>query len=438
MKNAKKLLAIVAAGAALVSMTACGSSNGGSGKSGSKAESGTLSVAWWGNQDRNARQAKVNQAFEAAHKDVKVQGQFFEWNDYWKKLSTQVAGHQMPDVIAMDYSYLKQYVDNGQLLELDKYISDGTIKTAGISKDVLASGQMKGKQYAISLGSSSPAMIYNKTVLDKAGLTMPQSLTLDEFEKMSKTVYEKTGYKTNFRYYEASELLEYVLRGEGKTLFKDKELGVSASELKPYFQVYQNGIDQGWHLSPTLFTEIQTGSVEQDPVVYGTSPDRQSWVSFKFTSQLPAMQKVAKDQDLELAPWPSANLKKANYVKPGMFYAISKTCKNPDLAAKYIDFYTNNDEAVKDMLTDRGLPIAEHSLKTVTPMLSADEQKVVKFLQDVVIPNSSKINPPSPSAATTVNTQTLPQVEEALLYKKTDATAAAKQFHDEANDALKR
>lgn len=437
MKNTRRLLAIATIGATLISMAACGGGSNSS-KSEDKADTGELTVAWWGNQDRNARQAKVNKAFEAANKGVKVKGSFFEWNDYWKKLSTQVAGKQMPDVIAMDYSYLQQYVENGQLQELDSYMSDGTINTKNIDKNVLNSGKMNGKYYALSLGSSSPALIYNKKILDQAGLTMPKSLTLDEFEKMSKTIYEKTGYKTNFRYYEASEMLEYMLRGEGKILFKDKKLGVDAAELKPYFKVYQDGIDQGWHLGPEVFTEIQTGSVEQDPLVYGSDPGRRSWVSMKFTSQLTALQKVDKDADLELAPWPSSNLKKANYVKPGMFYAISKTCKHPKLAAKFIDFYTNNDKAVEAMLTDRGLPISSKSLKTITPMLSPEEKKVVTFMNDVVIPQSSTINPPSPAAAATVNTQTLPQVEEALLYKKIDAQAAAKQFEEEANASLSR
>lgn len=435
MKNTRKLLAIATIGATLISMAACG---GGSKGGDSSADSGELSVAWWGNQDRNARQAKVNKAFEKANKGVKVKGSFFEWNDYWKKLSTQVAGKQMPDVVAMDYSYLQQYVENGQLQALDDYISDGTIKTKGIDKNVLNSGKMNGKTYALSLGSSSPALIYNKKVLDQAGLTMPKSMTLDEFEKMSKTICEKTGYKTNFRYYEASELLEYVLRGEGKTLFKSKKLGVDAADLKPYFKVYQDGIDQGWHLGPDVFTEIQTGSVEQDPLVYGNDPGRRSWVSMKFTSQLTALQKVNKDADLELAPWPSSNLKKANYVKPGMFFSISKSCKNPKLAAKYIDFYTNNEQAVKAMLTDRGLPIASESLKAITPMLSPEEKKVITFMNDVVIPQSSAINPPSPASAATVNTQTLPQIEEALLYRKINAEGAAKQFEDEANSSLSR
>lgn len=435
MKNTRKLLAIATIGATLISMAACG---GGSKGGDSSADSGELSVAWWGNQDRNARQAKVNKAFEEANKGVKVKGSFFEWNDYWKKLSTQVAGKQMPDVVAMDYSYLQQYVENGQLQALDDYISDGTIKTKGIDKNVLNSGKMNGKTYALSLGSSSPALIYNKKVLDQAGLTMPKSMTLDEFEKMSKTVCEKTGYKTNFRYYEASELLEYVLRGEGKTLFKSKKLGVDAADLKPYFKVYQDGIDQGWHLGPDVFTEIQTGSVEQDPLVYGNDPGRRSWVSMKFTSQLTALQKVNKDADLELAPWPSSNLKKANYVKPGMFFSISKSCKNPKLAAEYIDFYTNNEQAVKAMLTDRGLPIASESLKAITPMLSPEEKKVITFMNDVVIPQSSAINPPSPASAATVNTQTLPQIEEALLYRKINAEGAAKQFEDEANSSLSR
>lgn len=430
MRNVKKVLAGVTAIAALFSMAACG----GSGDSES-ADSNKLTVAWWGNQDRNERQDKVNKAFEAANEGVTVEGQFSEWDDYWKKLQTSAASNDMPDVIAMDYSYLQQYVDNNLIIPLDEYVDSGTIKTDGIDDTVLASGTMDDKLYALSTGSSAPAMIYNKTVLDKAGIEMPESLTLDEFEAMAKKVYEKTGYKTNFRYYEASELLEYVLRGEGKTLFDSDKLGVDASDVEPYFKVYQDGIEQGWHVAPEVFTEVKAGSVEQDPLVYGDDPASKSWVSFKFTSQMPAMQAVTED-DLALAPYPSADLKKADYVKPGQFFAITKSCKNPELAAKYIDYYTNNTDAVKAMGTDRGLPVASASLEAITNDLEDDEKEVVDFMNNVVIPNASAINPPAPTAAATVNTETLPTVEEDLLYKKIKATDAAKRFVQESNEAL--
>ena len=47
---------------------------------------------------------------------------------------------KMPDVLQMDMSYIKQYVDKGQLLDLTPYIEDGTLDTTNISEDVVNMG----------------------------------------------------------------------------------------------------------------------------------------------------------------------------------------------------------------------------------------------------------------------------------------------------------
>ena len=430
MKNMKKILAGTTAIAALVSMAACGSSNGSSGDS----ESKNLTIAWWGNQDRNEKQDKVNKAFEAANEGVTIDGQPSEWGDYWQKLSTAAAGDSMPDIIAMDYSYINEYVDNGLIIPIDEYVKDGTIDTSNIDDSVLKSGQVDGKQYLISAGSSARAMIYNKTLLDSVGLTVPDEMTLDEFEKLAKEVYEKTGVKTNFRYYEAAELLEYVMRGEGKVLYEEDGLGVNAKDVEPYFQVYEDGIKEGWHISPEVFTEIKVGSTDQDPLVYGSDPSSKSWVSFKGSAQMLSLQSLT-DDDLALAPWPASDVKKADYIQPGQFWAISKSCKNPKLAAEFINYYTNNEDAVRAMLTDRGVPINSKMLEAVSDDLTDDDKEVAAFLSDVVSPNSSPMNPPSPAAASTINTETLPSIEENILYGKTTAKDAAKQFIEEGNAA---
>lgn len=439
MKTTKKIVAIAAAAATMFSMAACGSSNNnGSSDGGSK----TLTVAWWGNQSRNDKMTELDKAFEAANAGVTVNGQASQWNDYWTKLATNAAGRAMPDVIAMDYSYLQQYVDNGQLEPLDEYIANGTIKTDGIDKGVLASGQLEGKQYAISSGSSSPAMLVNQTVLDKAGITLPEHMTVDEFKDIAKQVYEKTGYKTNFRYYDGADLLEYTLRGEGKVLYgnNDGKLGVTAADVQPYFEVYEQGVKEGWHLDSGVFSSIDASSVEQDPLVYGTDPGSRSWVSFKFATQLGAFQKAASGNDnpqIKLYPWPAADVSKAGYIKPGQFWAISKTSKNKELAAKYINWYTNEEQPVKIMGSDRGLPVNNNMLEKIKGDLSESDQAAVEFLTKEVTPNSSPINPPAPAGASEVaGKDVIGTIEESVLMGKMSSADAATQFVDLANEAL--
>ena len=136
----KKFIAAAMAGTMALSLAACGGSSASTGEStaaststdtaassaaGTSAASGSMSVAWWGNQTRNERTQQVLDAYGEAN-GISFDGQFAEWSDYWNKLATASAGHTLPDVVQMDYSYLQQYVSNGLLVDLTPYVEDGT------------------------------------------------------------------------------------------------------------------------------------------------------------------------------------------------------------------------------------------------------------------------------------------------------------------------
>lgn len=422
--------------ATLFLLSACGSAS----KSGEETTN-KLTISWWGNQQRNERTNKINDIFGKKN-NITIDGQFSEMGDYFQKLSTAAAGKTLPDIMQTGLGYLDQYEQNGLLLDLKPYIDDGTIDVSNVDPNIIKSVTRKnGSIYAITNAMAAPALIYNKTVLEKAGITMPDRPTLEQFVDISRQVYEKTGMKTNFRYYEAGELLEYVVKQDGTKLYdvENKKLGVSSAKaLEPYFDVYQTGIKEGWHLDPSVFVDTKVGSVEQDPLVYGTDYLRRSWCTFKYTSQFGPYQSQAdnSNEQLGLATWTSANVKNSNYVYPSQFWTIAKTSKNPKLAAQWINFFINDLEANKILLTDRGIPINSKIAKEIEPSLSDADKASIAFINDVVKPESSPNSLQTPAGATEVNSKVLLPVEEDLLYQKIDAKAAAQRYFDEANEIL--
>ena len=185
-KYLKKAAAFAIAGAmAVTSLTACGGSKEDGGKEG---DSSSLTMAWWGNQVRNERTQQALDAYKE-ESGVSVSGQFYQWGDYWSKMATSAAGKKMPDVIQMDMSYIKQYVDKGQLLDLTPYIEDGTLDTTNISEDVVNMGKVDDGIYGIASGTSASCMFYNKTLLDELGITIEDNMTLDEFIDIAKQVF---------------------------------------------------------------------------------------------------------------------------------------------------------------------------------------------------------------------------------------------------------
>lgn len=47
-------------------------------------------------------------------------------------------------------------------------------------------------------------------------------------------------------------------------------------DLNPYFEIYETGLEEGWMVKPEVFAERSIGTVEQDPLVYGSTPDARS------------------------------------------------------------------------------------------------------------------------------------------------------------------
>lgn len=402
----KKIAAATMAGAMALSLAACGGSNtasastaAGAATSEAAADSNTsgekkLTVTWWGNQTRNERTISTLNLYAEQNPGVTFDPQVAEWADYWNKLATASAGKALPDIIQMDYKYLDQYIKNGLLTDLTPYVEDGTLDVSNIDEGILNTGKgSDGGLYAICIGENAPALVYNKTLLDENGITVKDNMTVDEFKALCKEVYEKTGYKSNYYYNQGENNLEYVLRANDITLFENGKLGAaSADDFNQYFGVFEDGIKEGWMLSASSFAERNIGTIEQDPLVYGSDPANRSWCTFLWTNSLSAIQAAAPEgMELGITTWPSDDAKKSNYLKPGQFFCVSSDSKDPVEAAKVIDFFTNSVDANKILLAERGVPASTVVADAIAPDLDAGTQSGMTFIKNVIAPNCSQI-----------------------------------------------
>lgn len=446
----KKLLAALTAGAMVVSLAACGSSSTTT-ESGTTVDSATessatadtttgnlaMSVSWWGNQTRNERTQQVLETYGAAN-GITFDGQFSEWSDYWNKLATASAGHSLPDVVQMDYSYLEQYVSNGLLVDLTSYVEDGTLDVTNVSDTVLNSGKIDGKLYAVPLGVNVPAVMYNKDLLEENDIEIKDNMTLDEFMDVCREVYKKTGYKTDVFYGNGADYCAYVLRGEGGHLYGDGEIGATEEQLTNFFKIYETGIAEGWACDPAIYAERTIGTPEQMPLVYGSSPSTMSWCSFSWSNALSALQNAAGDSfTIEMTTWPSSDPATSNYLKPSQFFCVTVDSGNPAEAVKLINYWTNDVEANKVLLGERGIPISSAVSEGIKDLLDESSQKATDFVNNVVTPNSTPIDSPSPEGSAEV-IQAVNQLVEKVCYGELTAQEAAAELISTGKTALSK
>lgn len=449
----KKALALAMTGLMALSLAACSSNSSSSAgasaaQTSETADMGTaategaetaMTFSWWGNQVRNEGTQAVIDLYTEQNPGITIDGQFSVWDDYWTKLATASAGHNLPDIIQMDYHYLQQYVDNGLLVDLQPYVDSGVIDVSNIPESALDLGRVDGGLYAIDIGSTGPSLVYNKTLLDGAGITVPDNMTVAQFEDLCREIYEKTGYKTAIGYGTA-DLLKFWLRGQDMSLYNETNdgMGVSSYEdLLPYFQFYETGISEGWMIGSEVYAELANGSMEQNPLVYGSSPEMMSWCGNPFSNQLVALQAAADAQGIELAitSLPSDNLQKSNYLTASQYLSISTDSSNPDAAAEFIDFWVNSVEANEILLGERGTPVNTEVANAIAPKLDEVTRKANDYVTNVLAPNSSPINPLVPKTASAFE-EVHASIQEAICYGSISAEEAAKQLYEQGNAAL--
>ncbi len=391
-------------------------------------------VTWWGNQTRNERTHGALDLF-ASQNGVTFTEVPNSWDDYWKKLAVDIQGKDL-DVLQMDYQYINQYSESGQLLDLTPYVESGALDISAMNEGIVNSGKVGDGLYAICIGTNAPALLYNKTLLDGAGIQVKDNMTLDEFLALSREIFEKTGYKTNIGY-GTDMVFGYLLRGWGVNLFENGKLNITAEDAEKFFSLYETGYKEGWLVTSDTFAETTVGSVEQDPMIYGTDPARMSWCAFFWSNQMTAMQNAAPEgTEIGITSWPSANPAASNYLKPSQFFSVSANSQNKDLAVAVVNFWTNSVEANEILLAERGIPASSVVAAAIADKLDANNQKVIKFINEVVSPNSSNVPAADPTGASEFYAL-VDEIQEALCYGQLTAADAAQMLIDECPASLK-
>ncbi|QLE73889.1 extracellular solute-binding protein [Streptomyces rectiverticillatus] len=173
------LIAATGVAAMLVSVAACGSSDGDGGSGdGSKAKS--LTVWFMDGSNPPGWTKSVQAEFEqktGAKLDVQVQ----KWDGIQQKLTTALSESSPPDVVEVGNTQTPSYAQTGGLADL------GDLKKeigADWSESLNKPSVFEGKQYAAPWYAASRVVIYNKKVWADAGVTEVPKTRADFFKAL--------------------------------------------------------------------------------------------------------------------------------------------------------------------------------------------------------------------------------------------------------------
>lgn len=182
-------------------LAACGGTSSSTGTSadsaapasstGTAAEPCDLVVAWWGSQGRNEKFQSALDLYAEQNPGVTIESQTNGFSDHLTALSAAAASNDMPDMAMLQGAYYQQYVDGDLLVDLTPYVESGALDLSNVSEEILAATTIDGKLYGICAGMNAPSLIYNKTLLDEAGITIEDNMNLDQFAEKCAEIYEK-------------------------------------------------------------------------------------------------------------------------------------------------------------------------------------------------------------------------------------------------------
>jgi len=140
----------------------------------------SITFTFWGNDVRAELYNEAIAVFEEQNPNIDVDIIFLAPTEYWEKRQIEAAGGGLPDVVTMDLAYLRQYSQNGSLLDLEPYLGS-IIQTGPIDAQVLKAGVVDDVTTAVPLSTNSWGMFLNTTLLDELGVEPFTDGTWDDY-----------------------------------------------------------------------------------------------------------------------------------------------------------------------------------------------------------------------------------------------------------------
>ncbi len=354
-----------------------------------------LRIGWWGNDNRAARTLQVIELFEAAYPEITVIG---EPNggagDHFQILDTQLSASNAPDIIQFGGNWpdYQQYLEplNGYLGEQLLINTPETFDQSALIPATAADGNL----YAVSLGTNTLVLVYNKTMIEAAGVDLPaDNMTWDELiaygeelkANLPDGVFPYVDNSTNQANY-----LSYFYRQQGTPLWTADEGGTSYATVdsaKAWLQMWADMRDAGLIPDPdTTYTYTEDGP-DSSALVAGKAVMGLIW-----SNQVAAYQAAMTDQ-LGMTTLPVGG-EDSYVIQMSQYLGINGASENKEAAALFVNFFVTTPTAGAVLQTNRGIPsspVVRQATAVGADPLDAEVYRIYDAVADRTIPQDPNL-----------------------------------------------
>ncbi|MEV8015956.1 extracellular solute-binding protein [Streptomyces sp. NPDC086554] len=420
------LLKLAGGSLAALGLTAAGCGGG----SGSGDGTVTIRYAWWGSDDRAKRINRTIELFEKKYPKIKVKTDFQPYLDFWKKFNTQASGGNPPDVFQNAIGFLRKYDQRNVLLDLNAQAKAGNLRLDGFRAGLEKFGEVDGKLLGVPVGSNSMALVIDKPVFEKAGVTPKAGWTWDDFHTAMEKI-RKQGRAGDSGLYGVMYLYDPYLRQRGKAFFTEDGLGFDEADLKEWWTKGYDGVKSGIYADPKKVAQIKPKSA----VAAEIAAAEFTWDNFtvRYTAE--------GKSEYGLAPLPTTDGKKTGQYLGSLMLSGSKRTQHPKEVAQFIDFMVHDPEVAEIMGYDRGVPTTTAQYEAYKPadekdkVIASVNKEIAAYEQQLVDAGVLETITPHPAGADVCEAAFLRIAEELALGERS-VDEAVKQFFTECKTAL--
>lgn len=339
-----------------------------------------IRMGWWGNDDRAQRTLAVIELFEAAYPDISVVGEPNGGTpDHFQIIDTQLAGNNAPDIIQFGGNWpdYKQYLEplNGYL---GKQLMIDTPETFDQTALIPAT-DADGNLYAVSLGTNTLVLAYNKTMIEAAGVDLPaDNLSWDDLiaygEELKAALPEGVAAfvdnSTNTANY-----MSYFYTQQGTPIWTLDDGGTSYATVESAQKWLQMWADmRAAGLIPdadTTYTYTEDG------------PDSSAFVAGKAAIDLiwsnqGAAYQAAMTDEIGMTTLPSGG-EPAYAIQMSQYLGMNNASQNKEAAALFINFFVTSPEAGAILQTNRGIPSSPVVRQAIADQATATDAAVYRI-----------------------------------------------------------
>lgn len=345
--------------------TAGGETTAAETKGGDSEKQVTLRFSWWGGDSRHEATLEAIKAYEKAHPNVKIEGEYQGYDGYYEKMITTLSSGTAPDIMQFHRDWIadvqgaKHYLADMSKLPVDLTTLDQTVLSG--------SGTYNDEPVLYSCSIGGQIMYVNKEFADKHGLDLEKVYTWEEIMALGKEIHDANPDEylmtADIDVLNRLIILEYLAQMTGGSIVnEDYSLNFTEEQMTAALQNIKDLYETGT-MEPFGESAVFVGQMEQNT----------KWVNGQIGILLDITGATAKyaasiEAELDCMSIPVMKDAKSSGVdfSGNMGFVINDASENKEEAAKFLDWMMNDEEAIKILKDCRGYPATSTAIDVMT------------------------------------------------------------------------